>query len=210
VGKTSDLARYADLKDVDVRTVRAWCQSGKVPARREGKRWRINQEWLSGMIAREGALRYFRACFGDSNGRYPLTARDKRALEYTVLKEKFPNKKELDQFLYYHYRPHPQAYAAVDAVSRPSPGEAGIGGDVMISAAWLHKFGTLTAKELAKKVGVSVSGLYRIRPGIMKIIRQGLQIDDPTAPTEPKPAKPKSKENLNWRHDKGDDNRDDL
>jgi excisionase family DNA binding protein len=185
VGKTSDLARYAELKDVDVRTVRAWCQSGKIPAYRKGKRWRINQKFLSGMIARDGAVRFFRACFGDSNGKHPLNERDKRALEYTVLKRKFRNKEELDQFLYYAYRRDPEAY---EAVSRRV---VGIGGDVLIAAAWLHKFGTLTAKELARKIGISVPTLFRLRPRIMKNIKQLLQTYDPTAPTQRQSAKMK-------------------
>jgi hypothetical protein len=177
----SDLARYANLKGVDVRTVQRWCQGGKIPAQRKGKRWRIEEKFLSGMIARDGALRCFRAWFGNGNGDRPLTARDKRALEYTVLKRKIRNKEALERFLCHHYRPDPEAY---DAVSRPY-------GDVLIAAAWLHQFGTLNVNTLARKIGVSVPTLYRLQPGIMKIIRQRLATFDPAAPTERRPAKPK-------------------
>jgi hypothetical protein len=171
LNKASDLERYAELKGKDVRTVRAWCRSDKIPAYRKGKRWRINQEFLGRTIAREASLRYFRRYFGDGDGKYPLTARDKRALEYTLVKtDGLSDPEERRKYIFYRFKHHPDAYGET---SQPYE-------DIMTAADWLMlKNGSVTIETLAKHLHMSKSNLYRRHPGMMIAIKKRYRTSDP-------------------------------
>jgi hypothetical protein len=170
VAKISDLRRYADLKGVDVRTVRLWCQAGKdgdgrkFPAKKRGKRWHLHRH----LIQREENLQYFRRYFGNGNGKQPTSEHDKRALEYTLVKmcdedPRLRDPEERRKFMFYRFKHHPDAYRAT---SYPYA-------DIWIAAAWLKlKNGRIpTSEELAKHLKMSVSKLYRRYPGIMSAIK---------------------------------------
>jgi hypothetical protein len=177
VGKTSELRRYADLKGVDVRTVRGWCRSKKIPA----KKWKRDGRWHLHplLIAREESLRYFRRYFGDGNGKHSLTARDKRALEYTLVKTGLRDPEERRKYISYRFCDDPEErkkfQAAYAEISQPYE-------DIMAAADWLEmKSGKIpTAKEVAKHLKMSVAQLYSIHPGIMRVIKARYREDSPT------------------------------
>jgi hypothetical protein len=176
LNQASDLGRYAELKSKDIHTVRAQCRSGKLPAYREGKRWRIDQEFLNRAIAREASLRYFRRYFGDGDGKHPLTARDKRVLEYTLVKMDLRDPEERRKYIFYRLCDPEERQKFLDAYAEISGPYA----DIMTAADWLKLTnGSLpTVEELAKHLRTSKSALYRRLPQIMQVLRQRYHIDD--------------------------------
>jgi hypothetical protein len=161
VAKTSDLRRYADLKGVDVRTVRSWCETKKIPA----EKWKRDGRWHLHplLIAKEESLRYFRRYFGSGNDKVSLSERDKRALEYTLVKTGLRDWEERRQFIFCRYRHHPDAYSET---SQPYA-------DIMTAADWLMlEDGFVTVETLAKHLRMSKSKLYDRHPGMMAAIKK--------------------------------------
>jgi hypothetical protein len=204
----SDLEKIAALENVTIRQVRRWCADGRVPARRKKGQWHVDQQWLGRVIAREASKEVLRAYLGNGNGKQALTARDKRAFEATLLahgiqdgrdwqklRRDFPEK---FRFLYFYYKHDPLAYRAADDPLASLR--------VRIELEIQRTGRVLKVKELAEKLDVSVAQLYRAEPGLIKKLKRWF-LHDPAAPTEQRPAKAKPKKNLNWRHDK-DDNDD--
>jgi hypothetical protein len=174
VRKTSDLQRYADLKGKDVRTIRGWCQTGKIPAQRLKGRWQINPH----LILKEESLRRFRTWFGDGNGKRPLTERDKRALEYVLVKMGLGDSEERRKYLTYRFIDDPEERQKFrDAYAEIISGRYA---DLMAAAEWLMlKNGAVpTIEELAKYLHTSKSTLYRRLPGIARVLKQRYHADD--------------------------------
>lgn len=150
-----------DLKGIDVRTVRGWCETAKIPARK----WKRDGRWHLHplLITKEESLRYFRRYFGSGNDKVPLSEHDKRALEYTLVKMDIRNWEERREFIFYRYKHHPDAYAKT---SLPYA-------DIMTAADWLMlEDGFVTVETLAKHLRMSKSKLYDRHPGIMAAIKK--------------------------------------
>jgi hypothetical protein len=177
----SDVQRYADMKGVDPRTVRRWFKAGKIPAkygtRRDGHRFEISRRILPDLIAREKSLRRFRTWFGNGNSKRRLTERDKRALEYRLVKMGLKDPEERRKYITYRFIDDPEerqrfrdAYAEI---SKPYE-------DINAAADWLMlKNRSLpTVEELAKHLRTSKSALYQRLHRIMQVLRQRYHIDD--------------------------------
>ena len=171
MGKASDLQHYADLKGKDVRTVRGWCETGKIPAEKRDGRWHLHPL----LIAKEESLRYFRTWFGNGNGKRRLTERDKRALEYRLVKMGLGDPEERRKYITYRFIDDPKerqnfrdAYAEI---SKPYE-------DIFAAADWLMlKTGSVTFKTLAKHLHMSKSKLYERHPGLMTAIKKRYRED---------------------------------
>jgi hypothetical protein len=210
VAKISDLRRYAQLKGVDVRTVRGWCETGKIPA----KKWKRDGRWHLHrlLIAKEESIQYIRAFFHGGDGKRPPTARDMRAFEYGLLKQELVKESPFltGAAIALSYKPDPDVK---NALLQPYE-------DIFTAADWLkQKNGSVpTIKKLAQHLRISKSALYGRLHEIAEVLKQRYNTDDPPEGvaslddlydplTGKLVAKPKSKEKLNRHHD-GDHDRD--
>jgi hypothetical protein len=173
VAKISALRQYANLKSKDIRTVRGWCQTGKIPARFDGTRWHLHPL----LIAKEESLRYFRRYFGDGDGKHPLTERDKRALEYLLVKMNLRDPEERRKYIFYRLCA-PEEREKFKASYAEVSGQPC--GDILTSSDWLKlKNGSVPAvEELREHLHTSKSTLYQRIPRIMEVLKKRYRTDD--------------------------------
>src|SRR5262249_45901115 len=128
------------------------------------------------LIPKEKSLRYFRTYFGDGYGRHPLTERDKRALEYTLVKTRLCDPEDRRKYIFYRLCDPKERQEVRDAYVKTSGRYA----NMLTANDWLKlKTGREpSVEEIAEHLRTSKSTLYRRCPGIKKMIEQRYRTDD--------------------------------
>jgi hypothetical protein len=171
----SGLGEIAALENVTKRQVRRWCKEGRVPARRRKGRWHVDQQWLRQARNREANGKKFFDVYGRGE-------RNKRILAATVLandiwdpKKLLPHFPDKFRFLYFDYKPHPEAYRVADDPKAFLRVRIGL---------FVRRNGIPSVKELAEALGVSKSQLFRAEPGLIKKLKRR-HLHDPGASVLP-------------------------
>jgi hypothetical protein len=168
--KMSDLERYVALKGISVRHVRRLCEARKIPATRKRNRWQIDPAWLHAMVEVRSILGTPRELEFTLAAKGIVDGRDWKGL--------LEHEPEQFRFLYCNYEPHPKAKEG--AAEKP----------LKVRAQWMRLNGMdVTPESLAIGMGYkNKSSLYRNHS--LEEIRDACRaVQDPTAPTERRPAK---------------------